>query len=68
MLLSSHPGPVRGLPIMIPEKARMSAATRADVTTDKTKERGGPLSGSIGSAETDKNALSFFTHLLGYSA
>lgn len=38
---------------MIPEKARIRAATRADVTTDKTKEREGFFVGSTGSAGTD---------------
>ena len=40
-------------PIMIPEKARIREATSADVTTDKTKERGGFFVGSISSARTE---------------
>lgn len=42
-------------PIMIPEKAKIKAATNAEVTTDKTKEKGRRTTGSAVTERRGRN-------------
>lgn len=47
----------RHSPIMIPEKAKIKAATNAEVTTDKTKENGRRTTGSAATGRRRRNYM-----------